>query len=219
MRILIFGATGRIGRAIVAEAVSRGHEVTRAVRRLPEPAIETPQPAGEGSRVVLADVLDPAAVATAATGMDAVVSAVGPRSGDADADVVIAAADSLLSGLRGTGVRLLVVGGAGSLLVAPGVQFLDTPEFPDFARGTSLAAQTALEQFRVDDGDVDWVVISPPAFIGDGERSGEYQRGTDYLLRGRAGSSGISRADFAVALLDEIEEPLTHRARMTVAQL
>lgn len=216
MRVLVFGGTGKIGRALVAEARARGHDVS--IARPPGAGSVEPGPELAGVPVVPADVLDTAAVRSAAGGAQVVISAVGPRLGADDADVVVRAARSLCAAVDGLPVRLVVVGGAGSLRVAPGVDFVDSPDFPSFARPTSLAARDALEVYRAQASGVDWLMVCPPALIGDGARTGRYQRGGDELLRGGDGQSRISRADFAVAVLEEVEEPRASRRRITVAE-
>ena len=111
--------------------------------------------------------------------------------------------------------RLVVVGGAGSLEVAPGVQLVDTPEFPAAWKGIALAHRDALAVYR--GAALDWTYISPAALIGPGERTGQYRTGTDQLLTDKEGESRISVEDFAVAFVDEIENQRFARQRMTVA--
>lgn len=232
MHIVLFGARGNIGRRIAREAMARGHRVTAAVR---DPGRVTPAlaasapvvdgaPADEGAllAVVSGDVTDPTQVATLARGADAVVSAVGNTrtpAGPAPVALFPEAARALLAGLRAAGGRrLLVVGGAGSLEVTPGVQVVDTPDFPALYRGDALGQREALAVYRSDAaGDVDWTYVSPAAAIGPGERTGRYRTGTDQLLVDAHGTSRISYDDYAVALVDELERPRHPRRRMTVA--
>jgi putative NADH-flavin reductase len=200
MKIALFGARGTIGQRIAAEARSRGHEVTALGR-------ET-------------NVTDAKAVARAVAGHDAVISAVGPGLGkDAPADLLPGAARALLDGLRLAGVkRLLVVGGAGSLEVAPGKQLVDQPEFPASWKPVALAHRDALDVYRGDrGGEVEWTYVSPAALIQPGARTGKYRTGGDRLLVDASGQSRISAEDYAVALLDELEEPRSVRKWITVA--
>jgi putative NADH-flavin reductase len=208
MKIVIFGAGGTIGSRIAAEALRRGHAVTAVQRR--------PAAAPPGTTAVQGDALDAASVARAVAGQDAVVNAIGPGP-DEVATVAVDAARSLPAGLRQAGVRrLLVVGGAGSLEVAPGRQLVDSPDFPAAWRPPALAHRDALAVYR-GIGDLDWTYLSPAAHLLPGERTGSYRVGFDQLLVDERGESRISAEDFAVALLDEIERPAHVRRRITVA--
>jgi uncharacterized protein len=111
--------------------------------------------------------------------------------------------------------RLLVVGGAGSLEVAPGVQLLDTPQFPAQYKATAEGARQALHLLRGEDG-LDWTMLSPSALIAPGERTGRFRLGRDELVRNAAGESRISVEDYAVAFVDELEKPAHRRQRFTV---
>jgi putative NADH-flavin reductase len=209
MRLVVYGAGGTIGRRITQEALRRGHRVTAVGR---DPA--NLEPPSNGLAVLRGDVLEPAGVARSVAGHDAVVSAVG--AGQGPPDMVVRAAHSLIDGLRRAGVRrLLVVGGAGSLEVAPGVQLVDAPDFPAAWRPIALAHGEALAVYRA--ADLDWTYFSPAAIIEPGERTGRYRTGRDQLLTNGEGKSRISAEDFAVALLDEVERPQHLRERITVA--
>jgi uncharacterized protein len=212
MKIVVFGANGRVGQRIVAEALTRGHEVTAAVR---EPLAF----AGERrARVVAADVVDPASVRVTAVDHDVAVSAVGPAWGG-DPKILVDAAHALVSGMRTAAVpRLLVVGGAGSLEASPGVRLVDTPGFPDELKPLAYGHAEALEVFRTEAGDINWTVISPPPGLHPGERTGTYRTETDSLLVDGSGKSQITVDDFAVAIMDEVERPRFVRQRFTVAQ-
>ena len=195
MRIALFGATGTVGSRIAKEAQSRGHSVTPIAR--------------SG-----ADARDAAAVAKAVAGHDAVVSAVGPRGSP---DELSEAARGLIAGSRKAGVpRLLIVGGAGSLEVAPGKRLVDTPQFPAGWKPVALAHASALEVYRKE-RDLDWTYLSPAALLEPGPRTGRYRTGDDRLITDAKGDSRISTEDFAVALVDELEKPRHSRRRFTVA--
>lgn len=210
MKIALFGASGTIGQRIAQEALSRGHQVTALVRKPENVTLKHPN-----LTVQAADALDADSVAQAVAGHDVVVSAVGPGHAD-QAKNLVEAAHALTAGVPKAGVqRLLVVGGAGSLEVAPGVQLVDTPEFPEGWRPVALAHRDALAVYR--SATFDWTYASPAAFIAPGERTGTYRTGTDQLLTNDQGESRISAEDFAVALLDEIEKPRFVRRRFTVA--
>ena len=212
MNIIIFGATGVIGRRIVQEALARGHAVTGVVRDPSRSDLS-----GERLTLVQGDLRDPSSVAQLAAGHDAAVSAFGPAQ-DQPLEVVADVARTLLEVLPKAGVRRLIfVSGAGSLEVAPGVQLIDTPDFPAAWRGIAAAHRDALHVFRSSDSELDWTVFSPAAFISPGERTGRYRTGTDQLVVDAQGQSAISAEDYAVALLDELEQPKFIRRRFTAA--
>lgn len=211
MKIVLFGASGTIGSAIATEALSRGHQVTAVVRDPTRVGLSH-----EALSLVAGDVLDPSKVVTLVAGHDVVACAVGPRLPEDEPRLVVDAARSLIDGLTRAGVnRLVVVGGAGSLEVAPGVQLVDTPEFPTAWKPIALAHRDALAVYR--EADLDWTYISPAALIRPGNRTGQYRTGTDQLLTDQGGESRISVEDYAVAFLDEIEKKRSVRQRMTVA--
>lgn len=207
MKLALFGARGMIGRRLVAEASQRGHAVT-AVARNPG----STRPPTDRVVTVRGDVLDPVSVAAAVAGHDAVLSAVGPT-----ADIIFGAVRALVDGLTRAGVkRLVVVGGAGSLEVAPGVLLLQTPRFPAEYEEAANAHCRALKLLR-QNTTLDWTVASPAAVIGPGGRTGVFRLGGDQLLVDAQGVSRISAEDFAVAVLDEVERPHHVRGRFTAA--
>jgi putative NADH-flavin reductase len=205
MKILVYGGTGRVGSAVVAEAARRGHDVVVASRRAPEG--ELPQ----GARWQFGDASDPDAVAKAATDVDVVVSALGPTREPGGDPFAFAGVVAGLAAAVGDS-RLVVVGGAGSLLAAPGVRLVDTPEFPEIYKTEALASADALEVLRGTGPEVDWSFLSPAPVIDEGERTGTYRVGTDSPV-----GSFISFADYALALVDELERPAHRRTRFTVA--
>jgi putative NADH-flavin reductase len=208
MRLALYGAGGVIGKRIRQEALGRGHRVTAVGR---DPA-NLDSPSG-GLAVLRGEVLEPRGVARTVVGHDAVISAVGPGQGRPD--MLVQAARSLIEGLTHAGVRrLLVVGGAGSLEVAPGVELVDTPDFPAAWRPVALAHREALAVYRT--ADLDWTYFSPAALIEPGVRTGRYRTGRDQLLVNSEGTSRISAEDLAVAPVDELEHPRHIRERITV---
>jgi uncharacterized protein len=209
MKIALFGASGMIGSRILDEALSRQHEVTAVVR---DPSrIQTTHAA---LTLVQGDALNADSVAQIAAGHDVVISAISP--GMDRPELVIEAAHSLIAGLKQAGVRrLLVVGGAGSLEVAPGVQLMDAPNFPAQLRGIAEAHRDALKVYEA--ADLDWTFVSPPMIIQPGERLGRYRMGGSQLLSDENGQSQISTDDYAIAMLDEVERPQHIRRQMTVA--
>ncbi|GAB1512118.1 NAD(P)-dependent oxidoreductase [Actinophytocola sp. KF-1] len=195
MRITVFGATGAVGREVVAEAVARGHDVLAV------------------SRSTGVDATDPAQVARLAAGQDVVISATRPRPGHEPQ--LVAVAHALFAGLRGSGARLLLVGGAATLRTPEGFLVRDAPGFPaEFLPiANACADQLAVCRGQVE---VDWAYLSPPASLEPGPRTGRYRLGADDLVVDESGTSRITNADLAVALLDEAERPKHHRTRFTV---
>lgn len=213
MKIVVFGVTGNIGRRVAAEAIQRGHEVIGVVR---DPAKSHPV---KGVRLIAGDATDAASVARAVQGAGAVVSAVSPRPGTTGSAPKLAdAARGLIAGLREAGVkRLLVVGGAGSLEVAPGLALMDAPGFPAAYLGEAIEGRDALNVYRGEAKGLDWTFVSPAAEIGPGERIGTYRTTLDQFITDEHGHSRISYEDYAVALLDEIENPRHVGRRFGVA--
>ena len=215
MHIAILGAGGHIAQRIAREALDRGHQVTAVVRDA-----GTFQKYDPRLRVAQGDATDPASVAQAVAGADVIVNAISPRPGanGRPASSLVDAARAVIAGARKAGVkRLLVVGGAGSLEVAPGVQLLDAPGFPDAYRAEALAGRESFAVYRTDAGDLDWTYVSPAAEIGPGERTGRFRTGGDQLLTDASGRSYITYEDYAAALVDEIEQGANVKRRMTVA--
>lgn len=198
MRIAIVGASGNVGQRLVAEALRRGHEVTAVARS---------EGGGYGVTWKTADLADVAATGAAVAGNDVVILSV--RFGNTDFA-------RTLEGVRTSGVRrVVVVGGAASLEVAPGKVLLDQPDFPDFIKPEATPARAALELLRGETA-LDWTYLSPSMMFGPGERTGAFRLGTDTLLTAADGQSHISYEDYAIALFDEIETPKHSRARFTV---
>lgn len=201
MKIVVLGASGRAGSEITKEAAARGHTVT-AVARKPE-AI----PTADGVTAFAGDASDAAALVPLLQGADALISAL-------HFDIPM---ETLLTAVREAGVpRLLITGGAASLEVAPGLRLFDTPDFPEEFKPYALPGLTALETLR-GVTDVNWTFFSPAAFIEEGPRLGAFRTGTDQLLVDDKGESRISFADYAIAMIDELEQPKHSRARFTAA--
>jgi putative NADH-flavin reductase len=210
MNIALIGASGFIGSALRRELLARGHRVTALASN---PAKLAPE---ANLQVVKTDVLDTEELAERLRGFDAVMTAF---SGHAQRDVqdyYLRGIRSIVAAARKAGVaRLLVVGGAGSLEVAPGVQLLDTPEFPAAYKGSAEGARQALSLLR-EEKDLNWTMLSPSAAIAPGERTGKFRLGADRLLVGGDGQSRISVQDYAAAFVDELERPRHVRQRFTV---
>jgi putative NADH-flavin reductase len=213
MKIALIGATGFVGASVWTELLARGHQVS-ALARTPNKIA-----AQDGLRVVQADVLDIQQVARAVAGHDAVISAHNPGWGEAQIhDLYLQGSAAIESGVQAAGVkRLLVVGGAGSLYVAPGMQLVDTPQFPAAYKQGALAARALLQKLQAE-SQLDWSFVSPPIALTPGPRSGKYRLGADDLMPGVGDQpAGITTADLAVAIVDEVETPRHIRKRFTVA--
>ncbi len=210
MKIAVFGAGGRIGSRIVNEALNRGHSVTAVVRHPENYTEERPH-----LKVAKADLFNTQDVETAAFDQDAVVSAYNNTRG-MPPSTFTEVATPLINGLKQAHVkRLIIVGGAGSLEVSPGVQLVDTPNFPEAYKPGALAQREALKVYQKEK-ELEWTYISPSAEIAPGERTGNFRTGTNRLLTGEDGKSFISMEDFAVAVVDEIMNPHHIREQMTV---
>jgi putative NADH-flavin reductase len=216
MKIALIGGTGFVGSAALDEALARGHRVTALAR---DPAKFAPR---DGLTVVKADVLDTAQVAAAVGGHDAVIDAYNPGWQSPDLyDTFLKGTRAILAGVKRAGVkRILVVGGAGSLYVAPGVQLVDTDSFkshvpPNIVPGAQ-AARDALNEIR-GERELDWSFLSPAAMLKPGERRGAFRIGGDDLLMDGDQPGSISVQDLAVAIVDELEAPKHVRQRFTVA--
>ncbi|MBW4840193.1 MAG: NAD(P)H-binding protein [Paenibacillaceae bacterium] len=220
MKIVLFGATGSIGKKIAEEALRRGHEVTAVVRdqaRAAEMGLLSLVPADTKKAGHLAleegDILVPDSIARLVQGQDLVISAYGPRFGEEDE--LQEATRSLIEGVKRGGVRrLIAVGGAGGLEVAPGVKLMDTSEFPEEVRPLARAHEEALSIYQA--SNLEWTVLSPPALIEPGKRTGMFRLGLDRLVTDERDNSRITAEDYAAALLDEAEDPYYVGTRFTV---
>ena len=205
MKIVLFGATGNVGRRIAAEALRRGHDVVGVVR---DPAaVMTPD---SRVRLVQGDATNAESVAEVVRGADAVVSAISPRPNARGLPQPKLAenARALIAGLRQAGTRrVLYVGGASTLEIAPGRQLLDEPSFPKAYKAEGLEGREALKIWRTEAEGLDWTFLSPAMEIGPGERSGHYRTTGEQMLFDAKGKSFISFEDYAVAVLDELEQP------------
>src|SRR5882724_8951905 len=200
MKIALIGASGYTGSKILSEALSRGHEVAAIVR---DAARLVPHPA---LAIKSLDVVQTNELAALIAGYDAVVSAFNPgKDPNGRGTVSIVAAVKIARA-----PRLLVVGGAGSLEIAPGKQVVDQPDFPAQWKEHALKTAAFLEALKAEP-ELNWTFLSPAANLVPGERTGKYRLGGDRLLVDASGDSRISTEDFAVAMLDEIEKPRHQR--------
>lgn len=219
MQVALIGATGFVGAAVLNELLERGHQVVALVR---DPAKLA---ARAGLRVVKADVMDAQAVQQAVQGSDAVLSAYNAGWSNPNIyDDFMRGSRAIVQGVKAAGVqRYLVVGGAGSLFVAPGVQLVDTPEFPAFIKPGASAARDMFTELQ-QESSLSWTLLSPAVGFHAGSaaqaqgRTGSYRTGSDTPLMQTDGQPGdISVADLAVALVDATEQNLHVRQRFTVA--
>lgn len=212
MKVAIIGATGFIGSKILTEAVSRGHSVT-AISRHPENV-----PAQAHVNALKVEVTDVPALTDALKGHDAVIhSASPPREMEMEPKIAtqLAITDAILAATKAAGVkRILAVGGAGTLKIN-GVRHMDLPEFPQQFIGGATSGARNKERFY-QEKDLEWTFLSPSTMIIPGERTGKFRLGLDDLLRKPDGTSSISVEDYAVAMIDELENPKHSHKRFTV---
>jgi putative NADH-flavin reductase len=200
MRVALIGASGQGGSRLLAELTRRGHQVTAIARQPDKIAV------GPGVTAKKGDVFDKAGLVHLLRGHDAVVSAVHFTASDPKL---------LIEAVKEAGVkRYFVVGGAGSLEVAPGVKLVDTPHFPAAYKAEATKGGEFLDLLHKE-RQLEWTFLSPSAMIGPGERRGKFRLGKDQLLTTDKGSS-ISWEDYAIAAVDELEKPAHVRQRFTV---
>jgi len=201
MKIAVVGATGNAGSRIITELLSRGHQILGIARH---PDKMQPRP---GLTLTQGDVRDEAGLAQLLTGQEVAIHSI--RFLDTNPRSAIGAAKK--AGVR----RFLIVGGAGSLEIAPGQALIDQPDFPAAYKPEASAGRDFLNTLKTE-RDLDWTYLSPSAFFSPGERTGKFRLGKDQLLTGADGQSKISMEDYAIALADEIEKPQHRRERFTV---
>ena len=211
MKIALIGATGFVGSAILKEALDRGHEVTAIVRH-PEKL-----PAHAKLHAKKGDVYNAEEVSRLVAGHDAVISAFNPGWKNPNLyEDQVRGTTAIIAAVKRAGVkRVLWVGGAGGLEIKPGAQSVDTPEFPKDWKQGSLATREALNLLRKESS-LDWSYLSPSADLSPGQRTGKFRLGKDQLLTDANGKSHISTQDYAMAMIDEVEQPKHIRHRFTV---
>ena len=208
MKVALYGATGNSGSRILKELVSRGHQVIAIVRN---PA-KLPQPA-PGVVIKQDDLSDSKKIAAAVDGAEAVISAYAPPQDDVDA--IVGVTQRQVEALNhGSKVRLIVVGGAGGLNVAPGVTLIDSGYLPEPFLPIAKAHHKALNVLRA--STIDWTYLAPAAYFEPGTLTGKFRLGTDELIANERQESRISMEDYAVALVDELETPQHRRQRFSI---
>ena len=205
MNVVLFGATGNAGSRILQELISRGHQVTAVARNISKlpPNVKAKQD----------DLSNVDTIASIIHGADAVISAYAPPQDNTDALLGVTERE-IAAAKKAGNVRLIVVGGAASLEVAPGVTLLASGHLP--AQWVSIATshEKALLMFQA--SDINWTYFSPAAFFEPGQRTGKFRLGTNTLIADSKGDSRISLEDYAIALVDELEKPTHQRARFTI---
>ena len=214
---ILIGASGFVGSAILEEALNRGHKVTALVRNPEKIQVKN------GNLTVLAvDATDVEALSKVVAGKDAVISAYNPGWGNPRLyEEILENYPKIIEGVKKAGVqRLLVVGGAGVLYVQPGMRLMDSGTLPAELMPAVNGEGELFLNVLSKDNDIDWVYFAPPANLGNmgkGIRTGKYRLGTDTLLVDEKGDSFISVEDYAVAMIDEVEQEAHHTALFTAA--
>ena len=212
-KVVLIGATGFVGSAILDELVQRGHEVTAVVRnveKLPKNALVKPVKEDVGNEDAIAKLLE---------GKDAVISAYNPGWNNPNiAQETIVNYRHILAAAKKSGIgRLLIVGGAGTLFCAPGVRILETGVFPNEIFNCVVSLGYVYLNILQNEKELDWVFFSPAGMFDEkGERTGKFRLGKDDLVVDAEGNSHISVQDYAVAMVDELEKPAHHRERFTI---
>lgn len=205
MKVILYGASGNAGSRILHELQSRDHDVTAAVR--------SPEKLPPGTKSVRDDLSNSERIFEIIDGADAVVSSYMPPPDDTDQLVIVTT--RLIDAVRKAGnPRLIVVGGAASLEVAPGITLLASGHLPQAWVPIATSHAKALDLLRK--SDIDWTYFSPAAFFEPGARTGRFRLGKDQLITDAKGESRISLEDYAVALVDELERPAHIRGRFTI---
>lgn len=211
--VLLIGATGFVGTAILNELVNRGHRVTAVVRDVEKLAGK------KGIEAVKADVADVDAIAKLAEGKDAIISSYNP--GWANPDIARLTTENypkIVEAAKKSGVkRLLIVGGAGTLFCAPGLRVVDSGAIPEEIMGAVRALGDFYLNSLMNEQDIDWVFFSPAGtFDAEGKRTGKFRLGKDDLIVDAEGNSHISVEDYAFAMIDELEKEEHHKERFTI---
>jgi uncharacterized protein len=205
MNIMLYGATGNAGSRILKELIARGHDVTAVARN--------PQKLPPNVKGKQGDLSNVDAIASVIEGTDAVVSAYGPPPDETDQ--LVAVTERLIAAVKKAGSpRLIVVGGAGSLEVAPGVSLIASGHLPAAWLPIATSHEKALKLLQA--SDIKWTYFSPAGFFEPGERTGKFRLGTNELITNEKGESRISMEDYAIALVNELERPAHERARFTI---
>ncbi|MGV8981800.1 NAD(P)-dependent oxidoreductase [Clostridium sp.] len=209
MKIAIIGANGNVGKVILKEAISRNYEVTAIVHDQSKYINEY-----DNLKITEADAFDEKSLVNAIKGSEVIISAFGPKLGKEDSLLIVT--KNLINATKEALVpRLIAIGGAGSLYVAPGLKLIDSESFPADWKPISSAHTSALELYK-NESELNWTVLSPSALFEAGSKTGKYKLGKDGLISDDQGASKISFEDYASALLDEVANPKFSRQRFTI---
>ncbi|MBN3789184.1 NAD(P)H-binding protein [Burkholderia sp. Ac-20353] len=214
MKVVVLAATGQVGRTVLSELISRGHQVTAVAR--------TPDKLPNSIHTVRDDLSSADRIAEIIAGADAVVSAFGPPKEDARFFSDVSYTDQLpevieraINAVRKAGApRLIMAGGCGSLWFSPGVTVLESGHWPEKLIPIATSHVKAFAALRA--SDINWTYFSPPMQIEPGVRTGKFRLGGDDLIKDEQGRSWVSFEDYAIALVDELEKPAHERARFTI---
>lgn len=211
--VTLIGASGFVGTAILNELLARGHRVTAVVRNPGKIGIKSPS-----LTVVQADVTDTSALVAACKGRDAVISAYNPGWTNPNIyEETLRNYPLILEAVRQSGVRrLLCVGGAGTLFCAPGLRVVDSGVIPDAIMGGVQSLGEFYLNTLMNEKEIDWIFFSPAGTLEPGKRTGKFRLGKDDLIVDENGNSHISVEDYAVAMVDELENPKHHYERFTI---
>ena len=212
-RIALIGASGFVGSALLKESLKRGHSVTAIVRHPEKITLNDPN-----LQIIQGDVLSEQSITDVIKGVDVVISAYNPGWTNPNiSQETTAAYQSIISGVKKAKIpRLLIVGGAGSLYVAPEKRVMDTGVIPESYLPAVESLANVLYDLQKNEQELDWAYFSPAGNIEPGEKTGTFRLGKDHLIVDKDGKSNISVEDYAVAMLDEVDSPVHHRERFTI---
>ncbi|WP_417121372.1 NAD(P)-dependent oxidoreductase [Phocaeicola plebeius] len=211
--VVLIGASGFVGSAILNELLTKGHKVTAIVRNPQKINVENPNLA-----VIKADVSDTITLINACKGKDAVISAYNPGWTNPHIyEETLRNYPLILDAVKQSGVkRLLCVGGAGTLFCAPGLRVVDSGVIPEAIMGGVKSLGEFYLNTLMNEKDIDWIFFSPAGTLEPGQRTGKFRLGKDDLIVDENGNSHISVEDYAVAMIDELENPKHHYERFTI---
>lgn len=212
-KIVIIGASGYVGSAILKEALSRGHEVKSIVRDHSKITLQNPK-----MSLVCGDIMDTGFLTREISGTDAVISAYNPgwKNPHIFRDTLEGYSSIIGAARKARIPRLLLVGGAGSLEVSPGKRLMDEDDVPRHLLPGIRSLAQVYNDYLLSEKVLDWVFFSPAANLTPGERTGKFRLGKDSLITDDAGASTISVEDYAMAMIDELEQANHHQERFTI---
>lgn len=208
MKVTIIGAGGNIGQRIVKEAAARNHQL-QLISSKDKSFFDL-----NDVNIQKADIFDTAVLAELLKGSDVVISAYAPPH--ENTDLIIDASRSLVEAAKKADTRLIAVGGAGSLKVGEDAFLVDTPDFPEDYKAIAISHKKALENIFLKESELNWTNVSPSAYIFEGERTNQFRIGENHLLTNDQGESSISMEDFAVGILNEVENASFPKKRFTI---